>query len=307
MLQTQTGYSHSDYAQSLSEFGFLIRLPYSQGWCLKRKIPGFSYLDAMGCYPIFTCVDWLKLKKDIELLNGGIVSLSLVTDPFGNYNEHLLRECFRDMVTPFKQHYVIDLERKMEAYISNHNKRYARKAIQNLHIEKCENPMDYIDDWVKLYANLIKRHNIQGIVAFSRNSFEQQFHVPGIVAFRAVYKDITVGILLWYLNDDVGYYHLGAHSADGYEMRASFGLFWYAIKYFASNGLHWLNLGAGAGINRNGMDGLSRFKRGWSTGTRTSYFCGQIFDHDKYSEIIRKKGFTNTNYFPAYRKGEFGN
>ena len=59
-------------------------------------------------------------------------------------------------------------------------------------------------------------------------------------------------------------------------------------------------------INNDGTDGLSRFKRGWSTGTRTAYFCGRIFDHARYSEIMSVEGGGTTDYFPAYRKGELG-
>ena len=60
------------------------------------------------------------------------------------------------------------------------------------------------------------------------------------------------------------------------------------------------------GVESNCTDGLSQFKRGWSTGTRTAYFCGRIFDHKSYAEIVKAKGIAATTYFPAYRKGEFG-
>jgi len=124
--------------------------------------------------------------------------------------------------------------------------------------------------------------------------------------FRAVHEERTVGMLLWYIQEEVGYYHLGAYSPVGYNLRASFALFWFAIEYFATNGLRWLNLGAGAGVRGDGMDGLSRFKHGWSTGTQTAYFCGRIFDRARYLEIVRVKGISTTDYFPAYRKDEFG-
>ena len=116
---------------------------------------------------------------------------------------------------------------------------------------------------------------------------------------------MTVGMTLWYVQDTVAYYHLGASSDLGYELRASFALFWLAIEYFASKGLHWLNLGAAAGITSAADNGLSRFKRGWSTGTRTAYVCGGIFAPDKYSELVKATNHPTTKYFPAYRTGEF--
>ena len=131
-------------------------------------------------------------------------------------------------------------------------------------------------------------------------------HVPGITAFRAAYKESTMGMILWYLQGNVGYYHLGAYSNLGYELRASFALFRYALEYFAALGVKWLNLGAGAGIKGYGEDGLSTFKRGWATGSKTAFFCGRIFNHKRYGETIEKKSILSADYFPAYRKGEFG-
>lgn len=301
-----TGYKSPLYVQSLSEFGTPRELSRSKAWILQRGISGFPYQDAMGCYPLFACRDWSQLHTDLEDLNGEVISLSVVTDPFGDYDEIYLRRCFNALVTPFKEHFVIKLGPPLESFVSSHHRRNARKGLKNVDVEKCEVPSNFIDDWISLYANLIKRLNLKGITKFSRTSFESQLRVPGITAFRAMYKDSTVGMLLWYVQDEVGYYHLGTCSDQGYELRASFALFWTAIKYFADIDINWLNLGAGAGVKNGGTDGLSRFKRGWSTGTRTVYFCGRVFDHAKYSEIIKERGIFATDYFPAYRNGEFG-
>ena len=172
-------------------------------------------------------------------------------------------------------------------------------------MKHCTSADEYLDDWTRLYGNLIERHAIKGLVAFSRNSFAGQFRVPGMVAFRAVSNGETVGMLLWYIQNKIGYYHLGAYSPRGYELGASFALFWVAMRHFAESGLQWLNIGAGAGSQSDGQDGLTRFKRGWSTGVRTAYFCGRILDRQKYQEITQAKQIPATDFFPAYRLGEF--
>ena len=59
------------------------------------------------------------------------------------------------------------------------------------------------------------------------------------------------------------------------------------------------------GVHCNKTDGLSRFKEGWSSDTRTAYFCGHIFDRDRYAELTSDINISETDYFPAYRKGEF--
>jgi len=304
--EAATGYMHSGYAESLAEFGAPRRLRRSGGSILQRQILGFPYHDAMTCYPLFACQDWSQLHTDLEDIGNGLVSLSLVTDPFGHYDTTLLQQCFKDVVIPFKEHFVVDLSRPIDTFVCKHHSRYARKALQQLYVERCEDPERLTDDWVGLYANLINKHNIMGVAAFSKTAFAKQLSVPGIVVFRAVHEDKLIGMILWYVQGDVAYYHLGAYSPLGYDLRASFGLFWFAIEHFAGNGLRSLSLGAGAGVTSDSTDGLSRFKRGWSTGTRTAYFCGRIFDLARYAEIVQAKGISATDYFPAYREGEFG-
>jgi hypothetical protein len=300
-----TGYYHSLYPQSLEAFGDPLELRFCKGYVLKRPIAGFPYYDAMGCYPLFVCQDWTQLHAGLEDLEGNVVSLSLVTDPFGDYDEQMLRLCFPDVVMPFKEHFVRDMSCSLEASVSEHHRRYARKALRQIHVERCEDPVACADEWGRLYQELIERHAIGGIAAFSTDVFEKQLRVPGIVVFRALFQKKILGMLLWYVQGDIAYYHLGAYSTLGYDMRASFALFWKAIEYFATSGVGWLNLGAGAGIHHKEHDGLSRFKKGWSTGTKKAYFCGRIFDHAHYREITESKGIRNTDYFPAYREGEF--
>jgi Acetyltransferase (GNAT) domain len=288
------GYSHALYAASLAEFGTPVELSSCGGWILKRRIPGYPNHDAMGCYPLFVCQDWATLDADLENVGSQLVSLAIVADPFGGCTAGSLKQCFQDVVIPFKEHFVSD----------NH-RRNARKALKQIEVEQCDNPSASLNDWLELYRHLIGRYNIKGIVAFSKAVFQQQLQVPGLVAFRAEHEGTTVGMLLWYVQGEVGYYHLGAYNQKGYALKASFGLFWQAIDYFASKGLRWLNLGAGAGAKAPIDSGLSKFKRGWATGTRTAYFCGRIFDRTTYHELTKASGCVKTNYFPAYRKGEF--
>ncbi|MEK6324111.1 MAG: hypothetical protein AABN33_20940 [Acidobacteriota bacterium] len=295
------GYLHPDYAESLAEFGNPRQLRQCGGWILIRQITAYPYKDAMGCYPLFACRDWSRLHSDLENLEGPI-SLSLVTDPFGEYTVEYLETCF-DIVAPFKQHFITDLNEPSDATVSKHHQYYARKALRIIAVEVSSKPIQFLDEWVKLYADLIERHDLRGIKAFSTNSFARQLSIPGAILFRAVAQNTTVGAQLWYVQGGVGYSHLLACNSAGYKLRAAYALYSTAIKYFA-NELRWLDLGANAGIMSNGTDGLARFKKGWSTGTRMAYFCGRVFDRERYAEIVKAMGTAETSYFPAYRKGE---
>jgi hypothetical protein len=300
-----TGYLHPAYAASLAEFGTPRELPHCGGWILQRQIPGIKDFDGMGCYPLFNCKDWSSLSTDLKEVKQELVSLSLVADPFGEYDIALLHQCFKDLMIPFKEHFVVDLSQPVGDFVCEHHQRYARKSLKIITVERCQHPEQHVDEWTNLYGNLIQKHHIKGIAAFSQVSFLQQLQVPGMVAFRAVYEATTIGMALWYVWKDIGYYHLAAYSDLGYKLRASFALFWSAFECFADCRLKWLNLGAGAGTTRNGSEGLSRFKRGWATGTRTAYLCGRIFDHTTYSRLVVERRVAVDSYFPAYRKGEF--
>jgi hypothetical protein len=299
-----TGYLHRRYAQSLAEIGAPVELPLSQGWLLQRSIAGTAYHDAMGCYPLFACQDWQRLEPDLEALGSQLVSVTLVADPFGSYNAELLQRCFPDLLRTFKDHFIVDLSRRPADFVAENHRRNARKALSLVDVQRCAVPAERLDPWVALYDNLIQVRHIRGLRGFSRQSFAVQLEVPGIVAWEARHEGDPVGMILWYVQSDIAYYHLAAYSQAGYDLRASFALFWRSLEYFAAAGLRWLNLGAGAGL-QSSDDGLTRFKRGWATGTRPAYLCGRILDPPAYDELARIRLMTPTTYFPAYRLGEF--
>ena len=200
---------------------------------------------------------------------------------------------------------MVDLSCSVETFVHTDHRRKARKALGSLEVERCTSPLDFLEDWTALYKILIQRHQITGIAAFSSDCFAKQLSVPGMVMFRAMHNDASVAMLLWYEQGERVYYHLGASSQVGYQLGASYALFDYAIKYFASRGFAWLDLGGRAGLENSRESGLSRFKRGWANETKTAWFCGRIFDKEKYREILATGGYQEGRYFPAYRQSDF--
>lgn len=302
------GYLSPDYARSLSEFGTPRQLPRSGGWLLERSIVDSPLRDALGCYPLFTCQDWPALQADLVALGSDLVSVGLVTDPFGDYSEEQLRSNF-DRVVRFKEHFLVDLQRDPEEYVKRHHRYYARKSLKAARVERCLDPLAHLDEWVSLYQVLVERHQLRGLKAFSRESFARQLQVPGLVMFRMTGSDGSelLASQLWYIQGDVAYSHLTAFSDAAYQQRSSYGLYWSAIDFWRrefADRVRWLNLGAGAGVSSHATDGLTEFKRGWSTETRPAYFCGRILNANRYDELSRLRSPSETNYFPAYRAGE---
>lgn len=301
------GYGSTEYAQSLAEFGRPRLLARSLGWILERPIPATAgWHDAIGCYPIFACADWSRLRADLDAIDDGLISLVLVADPFAPCSPADLRAAFPDLCVPYKHHYVVDLAKPLADIISPHHARNVRRASQAVAVERCPRPADHLADWMRLYSTLIERHAITGVSAFSAASFSAQLRLPDLTAFRAVRDGEVVGMILWLIAGDVGYYHLAAYSKEGYELRASYALFAESIRHFQDR-LRWLSLGAGAGAHNAGQDGLSRFKQGWATDTRVAYLCGRVFDHARYDALAHAAPTVPgaSGYFPAYRRGEF--
>jgi hypothetical protein len=295
------GYLHQNYALALAASSKPLYLRRCRGWLLERTIPGTSLTDAIGCYPLFACKDWSSLALDLDEIDRSVVSVTAVTDPFGAFDEEALLAAFPDLIRPYKAHFLIDLSKDPKTFVTKHHQRNARKALERLSIEICRNPADYMQDWLDLYAILTARHKITGRAAFSRDSFARQIEVPGLTMLRASYKGRTVGLNLWFMCDDRSYYHLGAYSDLGYNNFAAFGLFWIAIEHFALSGLRWLGLGASAGQHATDNDGLSRFKRGWATDTRTVYLCGRICNRPKYNRLKSVAERSLHPFFPEYR------
>jgi hypothetical protein len=298
-LSGAKGYASERYALALEEFGEVRELPSSGGWLLERQIPGTKLRDGMGCYPLFCCREWRGLRDDLQSLAERIVCIRIVTDPFTDVGVAQLREAFPDVCYVYKDHFVTDLSQPLERFVAGNHLRNVRRALSILDVRESTRNEDALANWQSLYDNLVDRHGITGIASFSAQSFERQLQVPGIAAFSAFDRGEVCGMTLWYVQEDVAYYHLGAYSKRGYALAASFALFWNAFKQFASQGVRWAALGAGAGTNAL-ESGLTRFKRGWATGTRPVFFCGRILQPKPYAKLVAKSG-VSANFFPAYR------
>jgi hypothetical protein len=298
------GYADRQYALSLSEFGRPLALPASGGWLLERPIGETGFADAVGPYPFFACDAWAHLGDDLGHLDSQLVSVGIVTDPFGEFVPADLHRAFPARVTPYKQHFVVDLRAFSEATLDAHHRRNVRWASKRVAVVPCDRPLAHLEAWEGLYGVLRERHGVTGMARFSKAAFALQLAQPDLVAMRATADGETVGMVLWLCRDDVAYYHLAAYNERGYALKASFALFQAAIDHFAANGRRWLALGAGAGVVGDNTDGLTRFKAGWANGQRQVYFCGRIGQPVRYDALSAASGAGDSPYFPAYRDKE---
>lgn len=301
MEQHSEGYLGRVYVDALAQFGRALELPASQGWLLSRSIPGHpGDEDACGAYPLFCCRHWNRLADDLAVLEDRLVSCVVITDPFGNYTQVDLRAAFPDMVKPFKEHFVVELDGTLENIVQAHHRYYARKAIRDYSVALCDDPLQLLGRWNQLYSLLIKRHNITGMAAFSPDSFGHQFRIPGVRVFYAEREGVVEGMQVWFCQGDVAYHHLGAYSEAGYRSCVSYALMWSALQWFVEVGTQRVDLGGGAGVGQK-EDGLTRFKQGWSNARQKVYLCGRILDKTRYAQFSDDAGVSGVEYFPRYR------
>ncbi len=280
-----------------------MHLSRCDGWLLQRQIPGTRYTDAMGCHPLFLCQDWSQLEADLNSISTKIVSLILVTDPFGQYDRQLLSKCF-DNVIHFKYHYVVDLSRPLEQNVKKSHRATARRALRKLDVQVCEQPHNYLEEWDKLFRHMIRRHKMTGMHALSKRAFAEQFRTPGAIMFAAIADGNIVGLDILYVQNDVAYGHACAFNELGYKLRASYAMRWYMLNYFSGK-LRWVDFGGAAGLGDNESDGLISYKRGWCADKKPVYLCRKVFQQCVYDRLVKDSHAEHSRYFPAYREGEF--
>lgn len=297
-----SGYASEAYVRTLESLGQPCRLEHCSGWVLLRPVPGCDALDAMGCYPLFSCLRWAGLADDLAALRArGVVSLTLVAQPRAPIEQSGLLPLF-DVARPFKRHYFADLRAGADEVASAHHRRNARRGLRNVSVERCERPLDWLEDWRRLYGALIRRHAIAGLRTFGRDAFAALLGLEDVVMLRAHVGGQTVGVQLFVRQGDVAYFHLSALSATGYALDAGHALSWSAIQRLRTD-VNWIDWGGAAGLTPAPEDGLAYFKSGWSNHASDAWLLGAVLDRSRYEQCCAD--VPASDYFPAYRVGEF--
>ncbi|MFN8623855.1 MAG: GNAT family N-acetyltransferase [Chloroflexota bacterium] len=293
------GYRDPRYVDSLTEWGDPMPLPRSGGWLLARPTPIGGLRDARGPYPLLACADWEALDTDLAALAGDLVSVVGVTDPFGAYDEALLHRTFGDLVRPFRRHYIVDLEQVGQRPWSRKLEQTARRALRSVEIEVLDEPAVHAATWSELYRNLIDRHGVTGIRAFSAASFERLLAMPGVTLLLARSGDRILGGQVYLRQGDVVHCHLGAVTPEGYQLDTFHAMDRVSLERFAGTA-RWLDLGGGQG-DPEGQDGLARYKARWATDSRWTWLVGRILDPDAYAHLVAVTDSADSPWFPAYR------
>ena len=208
-----------------------------------------------------------------------------------------------DHLVHFKEHHIADLHRPFDEIVSKSRRRKAERALRKVDVEWAAHPLRLLDEWIGLFELMVEKFRITGIRAFSREAFTRHLALPGVFMSLARYEGAVIAADTYMVHGEVAYAHLAGANDIAYKVGARSALYYSAVQYFADKA-RWIDWGGDAGLANDGR--LTSFKSGWSTGTRPVYFCGRIFDRERYDEIARVKQVGPTGYFPAYREGEYG-
>lgn len=286
-------YAAEDYVAALAKTGGERALRID-GWntsLLVRPIPSMG-ADAAGAYPMAAIAPNSDLRAGLDqLATLALVSLVLISDPLFGPSVDILAAAF-PLARPFKTHYLVD-----PAHLapSKHHRAEIRRSQSRCRVEHARLAA-VLDDWMRLYADLVQRHAVRGVADFSIAYWRHLAGLDALEAFVAYADDEIVAMGLWLEHAGVAYNHLGASSAKGYALGASYTLYAAALEHFG--GCAVINLGGGAGRQDDPSDGLARFKRGFSNGAATAYLCGAVLDPVRYAALT---GDRQTEFFPAYR------
>lgn len=288
-------YASLSYARSLDQIGQALAVPEWGGHVLTRSTPNGDGDDAVGPYPLTVLGSGADLSGGLNHLKAqGLLSVVVVLDAASRPTIEALTAAF-DFARPFKAHHVHDRRLGPPVYDKHH-----RYEIKRAHarVEAREIALaDHLSDWISLYGELIARHDLSGIHAFSDAHHFALVAMPGLRAFGAFIDERLVSAHLFVTFEGRAISHLAASSAEGYAAGAA-----YAVNDIALERLsdcETINFGGGAGTSDTGGDGLSRFKSGFANTTETAWLCGAILDPDAYTTL--SVGRQDNGYFPAYR------
>ncbi len=256
---------------------------------------GAGDIDAIGSYPRMPLAPDARLEAGVERLAGlGLVSVTFVADPLMAPETGRLMEAF-EVCRPFKTHYLIERGRSGGYSPTKHHCDRIRRGYRRCRVERVSFE-PFLDDWRRLYANLVSRHDISGVAAFVDPYFPTLARMPEIIVLAAFVDNEVAGMTLWFQHAGVAVSHLTAANALGYANGANFALNDAAIEHFADAAV--IDLGGGAGHTDDPIDGLARFKSGFANARKVAMLCGAVLDQPAYDRLAADK---NTTFFPAYR------
>jgi len=287
-------YGEECYAKSLPHMGEPLAVPEWKTHVLVRPIRDGAR-DAVGPYPLIVIAAGADLEAGLSRLKAaGLVSVVLVVDDVLRPSLEALQAAF-DVVRPFKTHHFHDRTIGEPAY-GKHHRYEIKRALSSVSASEVR-LADHLESWRGFYRELGARHRLSGLHVFPPAHHEALATLAGVRAFGAFAEGSLVSAHVFVAHDGYAISHLAASTRRGYETGAAYAVNAAALPHL--NDCRLINFGGGAGTADDPMNGLVRFKKGFSNRAAPSYLCGKVLDPAAYERL--SAGIGETEFFPAYR------
>jgi transposase-like protein len=262
-------YCSERYARALEEPGVSAQhVPEWDTYVLVRNGRSGTR-QAVGIRPLATLDPACDLRAGLETLRrAGVTSVSLVTDPLSSPERAHLEQVF-DTCHVFKENYVVD--RELRVHISKRHRNRINKARRGAEIREIE-LADYLPRWFELYEHNVANRQIPQ--PFLPSYYEGVAGLPGLRTVAVTVDQEVVTITIWVRHGDTLYFLDGASSAEGLAAGASYVAFAHIVESW--DDCPCIFLGGAADYYDDRLDGLARFKRGFSNGSAINYLCGAL-------------------------------
>lgn len=228
-------------------------------------------LMAVGGRPFTSLDPNSDIKAGLDQLRGeGLSSVSLVSDPMWSPEHSELERGFQ-VCRRFKETYLVDRQAGSAPITKRHRNRVSQARRRGAKLREISFA-DHLDIWGDLYAHNVANRQIAQ--PLSATYFERLAAFAELRTFAVVIDSEIVTITTWMKHDDVLYFHDAASSTAGHDAAASYVAFAHVVE--AADDCRFLFLGGAAEFFDDPLDGLARFKRGFSNGSAVSYLCSAI-------------------------------
>ena len=185
--------------------------------------------------------------------------------------------------------------------IHTKNRSTIKKAVKSGLEFIIDKEYNYLNEFIKLYENTMKRLNADTFYSFNHNYYSM---------FRDTIKNSFLGVVLsdnklisaaiFFHSKDYGHYHLSASDPKFLNMNPNNFLLYEGSKVMKALGIKKFHLGGG--INSDEQNSLFRFKRKFSKRKYNFYIGKTIFNKEIYDLLCEDWVLMNPSKQEIYKK-----
>lgn len=195
-------------------------------------------------------------------------------------------------------------------YMTKGHRYDIRKAHRNGLVVEEDDSFQYLDDFIEIYNQTMRRNSASDHYYFSKTYYLQLKKKFGkaIRLFFAKFQEKPISASMFFFEKDIIQYHLSGSLHEFFSLNGAKLILDEVRQLGMREGFSWLHLGGGVGSSE---DNLFRFKAGFSKIRLPFHVVRHIVDQKGYEELCLKRQIwaqnnncvlSTNDFFPDYRK-----